>query len=95
MTEWLGFIGALIAVSAYFPQIVHLIKEHCTAGLSRPAFSLWFLASLLITIHALNIHAVVFITLGVAQMICIAIILYYCSRYNGQYCLAHLPQNRK
>lgn len=95
MTEVLGMIGALIAVSAYFPQVIHLAKEHCTAGLSRAAFSLWFVSSFLITIHALRIKDLVFISLGIAQLVLITVILYYITRYRGHFCLSHLPQSQK
>lgn len=92
ITEVLGMAGALIAVAAYFPQIIHLIRERCTAGLSRAAFSLWFLSSFLITIHAFSIRDTVFISLGVAQLVLIALILYYCTRYKGLLCPTHTPR---
>lgn len=95
ITEILGFIGALIAVSAYLPQLVHLIRERCTAGLSRAAFSLWFVSSALITVHAWHIRAIVFISMGFAQLIAISIILYYVSRYNGMYCGYHMPLGKE
>lgn len=95
MTEVLGLIGAFIAVSAYFPQVIHLIRERCTAGLSRSAFSLWFIASLFITIHAVSIKDTVFMTLGIAQLVMISIILYYCSRYQGLVCQFHMSRAKK
>lgn len=94
-TEILGLAGALIAVMAYLPQISHLIRERCTAGLSRTAFSLWLLSSLLIAIHAIKINDLVFISLNTAQIILISTILFYYARYNGQYCTYHLPVARK
>jgi uncharacterized protein with PQ loop repeat len=36
----IGLTGALIAGYAYLPQIRHLTKEHCSAGISRNAFAL-------------------------------------------------------
>lgn len=95
MTELLGLVGAAIAVLAYLPQILHLAKEHCTAGISRWAFSLWLLSSILITIHAVKLGDLVFITLGSAQIVLISVILYYCSRYQGQYCAVHIPAVKK
>ena len=47
-----GFVGTGLVIVGYIPQIVHLIKEHCTAGISIPAFSLWCGASFLFMIHA-------------------------------------------
>ena len=38
-TELAGFIGAGLAGAAYVPQIWHLTRERCSAGLSRVAFA--------------------------------------------------------
>ena len=51
-TQILGFSATGLVIVGYIPQIVHLIKERCTAGLSISAFSLWSMASLLFLIHA-------------------------------------------
>lgn len=85
----LGLIGALIAGGAYVPQIKHLITERCSAGISRSAFALWFVASLLVTINALYINAIVFIFLGCVQIVSTAIICIYSTRYRGQVCIFH------
>jgi uncharacterized protein with PQ loop repeat len=61
MPDLIGLTGAVIAGYAYVPQITHLIKERCSAGISRRAFALWFLSSLLVTINALFIQSAVFI----------------------------------
>lgn len=58
ITEILGFAGTGLVVVGYIPQIVHLLKERCTAGLSIRAFSLWCAASLLFLIHAAVIGSV-------------------------------------
>src|SRR5262249_7849918 len=52
-----GFIGAGLAGAAYAPQISHLIRTRCSAGISRLAFGLWLLASSLVTPRAIAIHA--------------------------------------
>jgi hypothetical protein len=33
---------------AYVPQVVHLGKEHCSAGVSRRAWAMWLVSSLLV-----------------------------------------------
>src|SRR4051794_7715831 len=33
-----GIVGTLIVIAGYVPQVRHLIKEHCSAGVSTPAF---------------------------------------------------------
>src|SRR5690242_13712692 len=40
-TEIAGFVGAGLAGAAYVPQISHLIKARCSAGISRLAFEVW------------------------------------------------------
>jgi uncharacterized protein with PQ loop repeat len=74
MPDWIGLTGAAIAGYAYVPQITHLIKERCSAGISRTVFALWFVSSVLVTISALFIQSVVFISLGVVQISATAII---------------------
>ncbi len=91
-TELAGFLGAGIAGAAYVPQISHLIRSHCSAGISRFAFGLWLLASLLVTSHAIAIRASVFIFLGAVQIVASLVIFIYAKIYEGQYCEFHLPR---
>ena len=90
-TELAGFIGVGMAGAAYVPQIWHLTRERCSAGLSRVAFAVWLAASLLVTSHAIAIGAAVFIVLGVIQLAATAIILVYSTKYANSYCASHLP----
>jgi hypothetical protein len=90
-TEIAGFVGAGLAGAAYIPQISHLIRARCSAGISRLAFEVWLLASLLTTSRAIAIHAGVFIALGGIQTVATALIMLYATRYNGAPCPIHLP----
>ena len=90
-TEIAGFIGAGLAGAAYIPQISHLIRAHCSAGISRLAFAVWLLASLLITARAIAIHAGVFIVPGV-QIVATALIMIYATRYKNTPCPIHHPR---
>jgi hypothetical protein len=90
-TELAGFIGAGLAGAAYVPQIWHLTRERCSAGLSRVAFAVWLVASLLVTSHALASGATVFIALGAIQLTATALILIYSTKYSNSYCASHLP----
>jgi uncharacterized protein with PQ loop repeat len=89
MSELIGLSGASLAGYAYLPQIRHLIRERCSAGISRGAFSLWLLASLLMTTHAVLLPATVFVVLGAIQIGAISIILVYSARYRGLVCPTH------
>jgi hypothetical protein len=90
-TQIAGFVGAGLAGAAYVPQISHLIRARCSAGISRLAFGIWLLASLLITARAIAIHAGVFIALGGIQIAATTLILLYATRYKGAPCPVHLP----
>lgn len=90
-TELAGFAGAALAGAAYVPQIWHLIREQCSAGLSRLAFAAWLVSSMLVTSHALATAATVFIALGAIQLTATVLILAYSTKYAGSYCASHLP----
>ena len=91
-TEFAGFAGAGLAGAAYIPQISHLIRARCSAGISRLAFEAWLLASLLTTPRAIAIHADVFIVLGGIQIVATALIVFYAIRYKDTRCPVHLPR---
>ena len=86
-----GFVGAGLAGAAYVPQISHLIRARCSAGISRLAFAVWLLASVLSTACAIAIHAAVFIALGAIQTVATALIMFYAARYKNTPCPSHLP----
>jgi hypothetical protein len=90
-TEIAGFAGAGLAGAAYVPQITHLVKARCSAGISRLAFQVWLLASLLTTAHAIAIDAGVFIALGGIQIVATAVTTFCATRYKDTLCPIHLP----
>jgi uncharacterized protein with PQ loop repeat len=90
-TEIAGFVGAGLSGAAYVPQISHLIRARCSAGISQPAFEVWLLASVLTTTHAIAIRAGVFIALGAIQIVATALIMLYAARYKDTPCPSHLP----
>jgi uncharacterized protein with PQ loop repeat len=85
-SELIGLSGAALAAYAYLPQIAHLIREHCSAGLSERAFALWLASSVLMTTHALTINSLVFILLGAEQMMATGVIAFFCHRYRDEAC---------
>ena len=92
VTEIEGFAGAGLAGAAYLPQIAHLIRARCSAGVSRLAFEVWLLASLLTTARAIAIHAGVFIALGGIQIAATAVITFCVTRYKDTPCSIHLKE---
>ena len=90
-TQIAGFAGAGLAGAAYIPQISHLIRARCSAGLSRLAFGVWLLASVLVTARAIAIQAGVFIVLGGIQIVATTLIVAYAARYKDTPCPIHRP----
>lgn len=95
LSQLLGFMGTGLVAIAYIPQIHHLIKEHCSAGISLKAYALWFLASLLFLIHATMIRDLVFIVVQVVNLFAIGIIAIFAKRYEKDVCRIHLESYRK
>ena len=87
-----GFAGAGLAGAAYVPQISHLIRARCSAGISRLAFGVWLLSSLLITARAVAIGAGVFMALGAIQVVATALIVVCAARYKDTPCPVHRPR---
>jgi hypothetical protein len=87
-----GFAGAGLAGAAYVPQISHLIRARCSAGISRLAFGVWLLSSLLITARAVAIGAGVFMVLGAIQIAATALIVVCAARYKDTPCPVHRPR---
>jgi uncharacterized protein with PQ loop repeat len=92
ITEIAGFAGTGLAGVAYVPQISHLIRARCAAGISRLAFAVWLLASVLVTVRAVAIGASVFMVLGGIQIVATALVMFYAARYKGMPCPNHLPR---
>jgi uncharacterized protein with PQ loop repeat len=88
-TQILGFVATGLVIVGYIPQIVHLIKERCTAGISLTAFSLWCAASLLFLIHAAVIRDAVFVGVQTVNLLAGGLIVAFCKRYQGEVCLFH------
>jgi uncharacterized protein with PQ loop repeat len=91
LTEAAGLAGAVLAGAAYLPQIIHLIRERCSAGISRTAFLIWLASSALVGVHAVAIGAGVFIVLATVQIAAISVILVHASLYANSYCDTHSP----
>ena len=87
--EPLGVAGISIGVLAYVPQVVHLAREHCSAGVSARAWAMWLASSLLIGALALHRHDPVFIALQASSLTSAAIIVFLTHRYREMTCEAH------
>jgi uncharacterized protein with PQ loop repeat len=90
MFEIVGIAGVAISVLAYLPQVVHLTREHCSAGISSRAWLMWLVSSLLIGSVALHRRDPVFSLLQLSSLASAAVILFFGHRYRGLVCEAHL-----
>jgi len=88
-SQSLGFLGTGVVAAAYIPQIRHLIKEHCSAGISVKAYALWCVASVLFLIHAAMIRDIVFIFVQIINVSAILVIVVCVKKYERQMCLTH------
>ncbi len=89
MYEILGITGIAISVAAYFPQVIHLAREHCSAGVSSRAWAMWLAGGLLVGILAVHRGDAVFILLQLSSLTSAAVILFLTRRYKGMACDTH------
>ena len=85
----IGVAGIAISMLAYVPQVVHLGREHCSAGVSRRAWAMWLLSSIFIGTLAIYRRDPVFILLQVNTLTSAAIILFLAHKYRGMVCAFH------
>ena len=89
MIEVIGIFGILISVTAYVPQVVHLAREHCSAGVSSRAWLMWLVSGILVGSVAVHRGDLVFILLQVSSFTSAAVILVLARRYKGMACETH------
>lgn len=90
--EMLGVAGIAISMLAYVPQVVHLGRERCSAGVSPRAWAMWAASSVLIGTLALYRKDPVFILLQISTLTSAAVILYLAHKYRGMVCGFHAHQ---
>ena len=89
MFETLGVAGIVISMLAYVPQVVHLGRQHCSAGINRRAWAMWLVSSLLVGTLAVHRRDLVFILLQLSTLTSAAVILTLAQRYRGMVCEVH------
>ncbi|MCH7845668.1 MAG: PQ-loop repeat-containing protein [Acidobacteria bacterium] len=67
--QWLGFAGMGLVAVAYVPQIVHLARARCTAGVSSWAYLVWSVSASLLLVYAITVRDPVFIALQGYQLL--------------------------
>jgi hypothetical protein len=89
VTQILGLLGTVTVAIGYWPQIRHLARERCSAGVSIVAWQIWLLSSVLIFSHAFEVFDLVFITLQTVHVVAIVLIISLARRYQGRICGFH------
>lgn len=89
MFELVGILGIAISVLAYLPQVVHLARQHCSAGVSGRAWAMWLASSLLVGAVAVHRHDPVFILLQLSTLLSALVIVVLVHRYRGMVCATH------
>lgn len=89
MFRWIGFLGTGLVIAAYLPQLVHLVRARCTAGISNWAYLTWTTSAALLLTYAISLRDPVFISLQVYQLLATAGILLLSRRHKGQLCAEH------
>lgn len=87
--ETLGVVGIAISVAAYVPQVVHLGREHCSAGVSTRAWAMWLVSCIFVGALAVHRRDAVFILLQSSTLLSAAVILFLARKYRGMACETH------
>ena len=89
MFELIGIVGIALSVAAYVPQAVHIAREHCAAGVSTRAWSMWLVSGALIGALAIHRGDVVFMLLQLTSLSSAILILFLARKYRGNVCDHH------
>lgn len=89
MIDVVGMAGIAISMVAYLPQVAHLVREHCSDGVSTRAWTLWLVGALLVGMVAVERRDEVFIILQFTTCTWAALILALTRRYRGTPCASH------
>lgn len=88
-SQLLGFAGVALGFLGYMPQVVHLIRQRCSAGISVQAYLVWLSAAVLLLTHALLIYDGVFIVLQMLGSVLDITVLFLAIKYRGRACPGH------
>lgn len=92
--EILGMVGVGLSVIAYLPQMTNLAKEHCSAGISLRAWTMWLASSGLVGALAVYRGDYVFICLAATSLLSSTTVLLLARKYQGASCASHQPGDR-
>jgi lipid-A-disaccharide synthase-like uncharacterized protein len=88
-SQLLGFAGIALGRGGNMPQVVHLIRQRCSAGISVQAYLIWLSGAVLLLTHALFIYDGVFIVLQTLGSVLDLTVLFFATKYRGMTCARH------
>ncbi len=86
LAQTAGWLGTALILTAYAPQVWHLAKEKCAAGLSMISWHLWLLGSLLLFAHAYARADAVIMAAQSVNLLAVGLTLYLAKKYEGKAC---------
>lgn len=87
--HWFGYVGTALVVVAYLPQIIHLIREKCSAGISFGAYLMWVVAAALLLTYAILTRDPVFMALQSYQVLATGVVCLYSKLLEHNLCEVH------
>ena len=81
--EIIGWIGTVLVVFAYFPQIRHLYVEECAWGISLATWWIWLVSSGLLLTYAVLDGSTLFVLVQAINMLAIVTTIVLAKRSDG------------
>jgi len=92
--EIIGWIGTMLVVIAYYPQIHHLWAEKCAWGISLATWFIWLVAGGLLLTYAIARRDALFAVVQGINILAIAATIILARRSN-RICPYHLDYSEK
>ena len=80
--EIIGWVGTSLVITAYFPQIQHLIAEKCAWGISLWTWAIWLVSSALLLGYAMMRSDTLFVIVQGINILAIAATILLVRRSN-------------
>jgi lipid-A-disaccharide synthase-like uncharacterized protein len=81
--EIIGWIGTMLVVIAYYPQIHHLWAEKCAWGISLATWFIWLIAGVLLLTYAVARRDALFAIVQSINILAIAATIILAKRSNN------------
>ena len=87
--EIIGWIGTILVIVAYYPQIRHLYVEKCASGISIATWVIWLIASAFLLAYAWMGKSTLFIFVQSVNILAIIVTIILAKR-STRICPSHL-----